>query len=143
MRFLKGLFRHWRAAVVMATCFADFLRFSEVLNIRIEDLTLAGSDLRFWVSKAKNHRLGFNVCLPVDDPESIGSFVIDFRLNYYLIKDLIKAIGLDLSKYSTHSAKTAAVVAGCTDGRSERWADGSLQKQESNRCMAVWNSRRD
>jgi hypothetical protein len=32
MRFSKGSFRHWRAAVVMATCFADFLCFSEVLN---------------------------------------------------------------------------------------------------------------
>jgi hypothetical protein len=46
MRFSKGSFWHWRgAAVVMATCFADFLRFSKVLNIRLEDLTLAGSDL--------------------------------------------------------------------------------------------------
>jgi hypothetical protein len=32
-RFSKGSFRHWRAAVVMASCFADFLRFSEVLNV--------------------------------------------------------------------------------------------------------------
>jgi hypothetical protein len=47
MRFSKGSFRHRGAAVVMATCFADFLRFSEVLNIRLEDLTLSESDLRF------------------------------------------------------------------------------------------------
>jgi integrase len=58
MRFSRGSFWHWRAAVVMATCFADFLRFSEVLNVRLEDFTLAGSDLRFRVKKAKNHRLG-------------------------------------------------------------------------------------
>jgi hypothetical protein len=51
--------------------------FSEVLNIRLEDLTLAGNDLRFRVRKAKNHRLGFDVCLPVG-PKSIGSFVLDF-----------------------------------------------------------------
>ncbi len=78
MRFLRGSFWHWRAAVVMATCFANFLRFSEVLNVCLEDITLAGNDLRFRVRKAKNHRLGFDVCLPVDDPKSIGAFVLDF-----------------------------------------------------------------
>jgi integrase len=78
MRFSKGSFYHWRAAVVMATCFADFLRFSEVLNVRLEDITLTGSDLPFRVKKAKNHRLGFGVCLPVSDSKSIGSFVLDF-----------------------------------------------------------------
>jgi hypothetical protein len=77
MRFSKGSSRHWRAVVVMATCFADFLRFSKVLNIRLEDLTLAGNDLRFRVRKAKNHRLGFDVCLPVG-AKSIRSFVLDF-----------------------------------------------------------------
>jgi integrase len=151
MRFLRGSFRHWRAAVVVATCFADFLRFSEVLNIRLEDLTLSGSDLRFRVRKAKNHRLGFDVCLPVGDPKSIGAFVLNFLLRglkwrpgkvgflccqleggifrprlqirysalHSSCKDLIKAVGFDPSKYSTHSAKRgsarAAVVAGCTD----------------------------
>jgi integrase len=78
MRFSRGSFRHWRAVVVMATCFADFLRFSKVLNVRLEDITLAGNDLRFRVKKAKNHRLGFDVCLPVDDPKSISAFVLDF-----------------------------------------------------------------
>jgi hypothetical protein len=78
MRFSRGSFQHWRAAVVMATCFADFLRFSELLNVRLEDITLTGNDLRFRVKKAKNHRLGFDVCLPVDDPKSIGAFVLDF-----------------------------------------------------------------
>jgi hypothetical protein len=62
----------------MATCFADFLRFSKVLNVCLEDLTLARNNLRFRVRKAKNHRLGFNVCLPVGDPKSIGAFVLDF-----------------------------------------------------------------
>jgi hypothetical protein len=151
MRFSRGSFCHWRAAVVMATCFADFLHFSEVLNVRLEDIMLAGNDLRFRVKKAKNHRLGFDVCLPVDDPKSIGAFVLDFfqrglkwrpgkvgflccqieggnfrtrlPISYSALhsscKELIKAVGLDLTKYSTHSAKrgsaTAAVVAGCTD----------------------------
>jgi hypothetical protein len=77
MRFWKGSFRHWKAAVVMATSFADFLRFSKVLKIRLEDIKLAGNDLRFRVRKAKNHRLGFDVCLP-GGPKSIGSFVLDF-----------------------------------------------------------------
>jgi hypothetical protein len=103
------------------------------------------------VRKAKNHRLGFDVCLPVSDPKSIGAFVLDFLrrglkwkpgktfflccqlkcakfrqqipINYSALhsscKNLIEAVGLDPSKYSTHSAKrrsaTAAVVAGCTD----------------------------
>jgi hypothetical protein len=80
MRFSRGSFQHWRATVVMATCYADFLRFSKVLNICLEDLTLAGSDLPFRVRKAKNHRLGFEVCLPVGDPKSIGAFVLDFLL---------------------------------------------------------------
>jgi hypothetical protein len=47
MRFSRGSFRHWRAAVVMATCFADFLRFSKVFNVCLEDLTLSERDLRF------------------------------------------------------------------------------------------------
>jgi hypothetical protein len=151
MRFSRGSFRHRRAAVVMATCFADFLRFSEMLNVCLEDITLAGNDLRFRVRKAKNHRLGFDVCLPVDDPKSIGAFVLDFLqrglkwrpgkvgflccqleggkfrarlpISYSALhascRDLIEAVGLDPSKYSTHSANrgsaTAAVVAGCTD----------------------------
>jgi hypothetical protein len=111
---------------------------------------LAGNDLRFRVRKAKNHRLGFNVCLPVGDLKSIGAFMLDFlcrglkwwpgRVGFFCCqlegdnfrpqlpisysalhsscKDLIEAVGLDLTKYSTYSAKrgsaTAAVVAGCT-----------------------------
>jgi integrase len=78
MRFSRGSYWHWRAAVVMAICFADFLRFSKALNIRLEHIMKAGNDLRFCVQKAKNHRLGFDVCLPVDDPKSIGVFVLDF-----------------------------------------------------------------
>jgi hypothetical protein len=137
--------------VVMSTCFADFFGFSKVLDIRLEDITLAENDLRFCVRKAKNHRLGFDVCLPVGDPKSIGAFVLDFLcrglrwrpgkvgflccqlkgsnfrpqlpISYSALhssyRDLIEAVGLDPSKYSTHSAKrglaTAAVVAGCTD----------------------------
>jgi integrase len=131
----------------MATCFADFLRFSEVLNIRFEDITLTRNGLCFCVKKAKNYRLGFDVCLPVDDPKSISAFVLDFLqgglkwrpgkvgflccqleggnfrtrlpISYSALhsscKDLIEAVGLDPTKYLTHSAKrgsaTAAVVA--------------------------------
>jgi hypothetical protein len=62
----------------MATGFADFFRFSEVLNVRIEDITLSESDICFKVRKAKNHRLGFDICLPVSDPKGIGAFVLDF-----------------------------------------------------------------
>jgi integrase len=80
MPFSKGSFRHWKATVVMAMCFADFLRFSEVLNVQLEDITLSESesDLRFRVKKAKNHRLGFDVCISVCDPKGIGAFVLDF-----------------------------------------------------------------
>jgi hypothetical protein len=168
MRFSKGSFPHWRAAVVMATCFADFLRFSAVVNIRLEDLTLSGSDLRFWVRKAKNHRLGFDVCLPLGDPKSIWLFALDFLqrglkwrpgkirflccqlkggnlwpqlpISYSALhsscKDLIEAVGLDPTKYSTHSAKrgsaTAAVVAGCTDAEVTalgRWKSAETGKR--------------
>jgi hypothetical protein len=168
MRFSKGSFQHWRAAVVMATCFANFLRFSEVLNVRLEDLTLVGNDLCFRVRKAKNHRLGFNVCLPVGDPKSIGAFVLNFLcrglkwrpgkagflccqfevsnfrrqlpISYSALhsscKDLIEAVGLDPSKYSTHSAKRgstrAVVVAGCTDAEVtalDRWKAAETVKQ--------------
>jgi integrase len=167
MRFLKGSFRHWRAAVVMATCFADFLHFSKVLNVRLEDLTLSGNNLRFRVRKAKNHRLNFDVCLPVG-PKSIGSFVLDFLqrglkwrpgeigflccqleggnflpqlpISYSALhsscKDLIEAVGLDPTKYSTHSAKrgsaTAAVMAGCTDAEVTalgRWKSAETGKR--------------
>jgi integrase len=143
MRFSKGSFRHWRAAVIMATCFADFLHFSEVLNVRLEDITLTGSDLPFRVKKAKNHRLGFDVCLPVSNSKGIGSFVLDFLrcglkwkqgktgflccqlkggkfrphlpISYSALhsscKNLIESVGLDPSKYSTHSAKRGLATA--------------------------------
>jgi hypothetical protein len=165
---IRGSFRHWRAAVIMATCFADFLRFSKVLNVRLEDLTLSESDLPFQVRKAKNHRLGFDVCLPVGDPKSIGAFVLDFLhcglkwkpgktgflccqlkgaqfqpqipISYSALhsscKDLIDAVGLDPSKYSTYSAKrgsaTAAVIAGFTDAEVTalgRWKSSETGRQ--------------
>jgi hypothetical protein len=179
MRFSRGSFRHWRAAVVMATCFTDFLRFSKVLNVRLEDITLAGNNLHFRVKKAKNHRLGFNVCLPMDDPKSIGAFVLDFLqlglkwrpgkvgflccqleggnfrtrlpISYSALhsscKDLIEAVGLDPTKYSTHSAKrgsaTAAVVAGCADAEVTALADGSRQRPERVTSTGVKHSGKD
>jgi hypothetical protein len=168
MRFSKGSFRHWRAAVVIATCFTDFLCFSEVLNVHLEDITLTGSDLRSRVKKAKNHRLGFNVCLPVSDSRGIGAFVLNFLwrglkwkpgktdflccqleggklwpqlpISYSALhsscKNLIESVGLDPSKYSTHSAKrgsaTAVVVAGCTDAEVTalgRWKYAEMGRQ--------------
>jgi hypothetical protein len=52
-----------------------------------------------------------------------GNFRLQLPVSYSALhsscKDLIEAVGLDPSKYSTHSAKrglaTAAVVEGCTD----------------------------
>jgi hypothetical protein len=168
IRFSRGSFRHWIAAVVLATCFADFLCFSEVLNVCLEDLTLSESDLRFRVRKAKNHRLGFDVCLPVSDPKGVGAFVLNFLrcgikwkpgktgflccqlkgakfrpqipISYSALhsscKNLIVAVGLDPSKYSTHSAKrgsaTAAVVADCTDAEVTalgRWKSAETGRQ--------------
>jgi hypothetical protein len=32
--------RLWRASVILSVCFADFLRFSEVAFVRLEDLTV-------------------------------------------------------------------------------------------------------
>jgi hypothetical protein len=108
------------------------------------------------------------VCLPVGDPKSIGSFVLDFLrrglkwrlgkigflccqlkggdfrprlpISYSALhsscKDLIEAVGLDPTKYSTHSAKrgsaTAAVPAGCTDAEVSalgRWKSAETGKQ--------------
>jgi hypothetical protein len=150
------------------TCFADFLRFSEVLNVGLEEITLTGSDLRFRVKKARTHRLGFNVCLPVSDSRGIGAFVLNFLkrgqkwkpgktgflccqleggkflpqlpISYSALhsscKNLIERVGLDPSKYSTHSVKrgsaTAAVVAGCTDAEVTalgRWKSAETGRQ--------------
>jgi hypothetical protein len=110
-----------------------------------------------------NHRLVFDVCLPVGDPKSIGAFVLDFLccglktgflccqlqgaefrpqipISYSALhsscKDLIEAVGLDPSKYSTHSAKrgsaTAAVVASWTDAEVTalgRWISAETERQ--------------
>jgi hypothetical protein len=120
------------------------------------------------VRKAKNHRLGFDVCLPVGDPKSIGAFVLDFLLHglkwkpgktgflccqlqgaefrpqipisysslHSSSKNLLEAVGLDPSKYYTHSAKrgsaTAAVVAGCMDAKVTalgRWKSAETGRQ--------------
>jgi hypothetical protein len=168
MRFSRGSFGHWRAAVVMAICFADFLRFSKVLNVPLEALSLSESDLRFRVRKAKNHRLGFDVCSPVGNPKSIGAFVLDFLhrglkwkpektgflcchlqgakfrpqipISYSALhsscKNLIEAVGLDPSRYSTHSAMRglarAGVIAGCMDAEVTalgRWKSAETGRQ--------------
>jgi integrase len=58
--------RLWRVAVVMSVCFSDFLRFAEVIAVRLEDISVQKGFISFCVRKAKNHRLGFDVTLPVD-----------------------------------------------------------------------------
>jgi integrase len=57
----------WRAAVVMSMCFSDFLRFAELVAVRLEDISIQKGFISFCVRKAKNHRLGFDVTLPVDE----------------------------------------------------------------------------
>jgi integrase len=73
--------RLWRAAVILAVCFADFLRFSQVAFVRLEDVTVSEKKVSFRVRKAKNHRLGFEVCLPVDKKRRycVGALVSDQR----------------------------------------------------------------
>lgn len=143
----------WRAAVILSVCFSDFLRFSEVVNVRLEDIEVSKDGVCFRVRKAKNHRLGFNVTLSVDKKRKycVGAYLLRFlefglrwspgsagflcckvekarfrpsqSIGYSSLhascKSLIKAAGLDPSKFSTHSAKrgsaTTAVSAGCSD----------------------------
>jgi integrase len=49
----------WRAAVVMSVYFADFLCFSEVSNVRLQDISMRKNSVSFRVRKAKNHHFGF------------------------------------------------------------------------------------
>jgi integrase len=81
MRRAKESHCHCRAAVVMAVCFTDFLRFSEVANVKLEDVTVSDKRdmVRFKVRKAKNHRMGFDVSLPVSARRRcVGAFVLDY-----------------------------------------------------------------
>jgi site-specific recombinase XerD len=142
----------WRAAVILSVCFSDFLRFSEVVNVRLEDIEVSKGSVCFRVQKAKNHRLGFDVTLSVDKKckYCVGAYLLRFlesglrwlpgssgflcckiekgrlpsqSIGYSSLhascKSLIKAAGLDPSKFSTHSGKrgsaTTAVSAGCSD----------------------------
>jgi hypothetical protein len=70
--------RAWRVAVVMAVCFADFLRFSKVSNVRLQDISMKRNSVSFRVWKAKNHRLGFDVCLPIDRKQRycVGAYLV-------------------------------------------------------------------
>jgi integrase len=82
-RFLdmgRQLPRSRRAAVIMAMCFADFLWFSEVVNMRLEDVSVDRAGVHFKVRKAKNHRMGFDVCLPVNRKKMhcVGRYVLEF-----------------------------------------------------------------
>jgi hypothetical protein len=65
--------RAWRAAVVMAVCFLDFLCFLEVLIVRLQDIFMKRNSVSFRVRKAKNHRLVFDVCLPLTGNDGIVS----------------------------------------------------------------------
>jgi hypothetical protein len=143
--------RAWRAAVVVAVCFAYFLLFSEVSNVRLQDISIKRNSASFRMRKAKNHCLGFDVCLPVDRKRGycVGAYLVRFleqalkwlpgddgflgfkieggrflpqeAVGYSTLhasgKSLIKASGLDPSRFSTHLAKrgsaTSAVIAGC------------------------------
>jgi integrase len=69
-----------RAAVIMAMFFADFLRFSEVVHMRLEDVYMDRAEVHFKVRRAKNHRMGFDVCLPVDRKRKhcVGRYVLEF-----------------------------------------------------------------
>jgi hypothetical protein len=66
--------------VLFAVCFTYCLPFSEVAFVKLEDIRLDSAGLHFKVKKAKNHRLGFNVCLPVERKRRycVGAFVLDY-----------------------------------------------------------------
>jgi hypothetical protein len=70
----------WRAAVILALSFQEFLRFSEAAFLRLEDLEVDKDGVHFRVKKAKNHRTGFEGCVPVrrDNPYCVGNFVLEF-----------------------------------------------------------------
>ena len=69
MRRAKGSNPHWRAAVVISVCFSDLLRFFEMVNVKLENISLNTdcTRLSFHVQKSKNHRTGFDVCLTVSE----------------------------------------------------------------------------
>jgi integrase len=70
----------WRAAVILSVCFFDFLCFSEVVNVRLEDIKVCKGSVCFRVRKAKNHRLGFDVTLSVDKKRKycVGAYLSRF-----------------------------------------------------------------
>jgi integrase len=71
--------RLWRAAVILSMCYSDFLRFSEVAFMRLEDTRVDRAGVHFQVKKAKNHRRGFDVLLPVEKRRyCVGAYVLEF-----------------------------------------------------------------
>jgi hypothetical protein len=72
--------RLWRVAVIQSVCFTDFLWFSEVAFVRLEDVSISKKKVSFRVQKAKNHRLGFDVCLPVDKKRRycVGAYLVEY-----------------------------------------------------------------
>jgi hypothetical protein len=98
--------------------------------VRLEDIEVSKGSVCFRVRKAKNHCLGFDVTLSVDKKRKycVGAYLLRFLesglrwspgSSGFLCCKVIKAAGLDPSKFSTHSAKrgsaTTAVSAGCSD----------------------------
>jgi hypothetical protein len=162
--------RLWWVAVVMSVCFLDFLGFAEVVAVCLKDISIWKGFISFRVKKAKNHRFGFDVTLPVDEKRHycVGAFLLCFlerdlkwspgnvgflccrmdasgfrpalAVGYSTLhaacKELIKASGLDLSRFSTHSAKqgsaTADVSVGCSDAKLTslgRWRSANMGRQ--------------
>jgi integrase len=70
----------WRVAVVISVCFSDFLRFAEVVAVRLKDISVRKGFISFRVRKAKNHCLGFDITLPVDKKRRyfVGAFLLRF-----------------------------------------------------------------
>jgi hypothetical protein len=153
----------------MSMCFSDFLRFAEVVAVQLEDISVRKGFISFRVRKAKNHCLGFDVTLPLDEKRRycVGAFLLCFlepglkwspgdvgflccrmdtsgfrpasAVGYSTLhaacKELIKASGLDPSRFSTHSAgfdAMAAVSAGCSDAKLTllgRWRSANTEGQ--------------
>ena len=67
--------------MVVSVCFAELLRFSEMANVKLADISVNSgrTTLSFRVRQAKNLRSGFTVDLPVTDRRHcVGAFMLDF-----------------------------------------------------------------
>jgi hypothetical protein len=85
--------------------------------------------------KWKPGKTGF-LCCQLQGAKFRPQIPISYSALHSSCKNLIEAVGLDPSRYSTHSAKrglaTAAVVAGCTDAEVTafgRWKSAETGRQ--------------